>query len=243
MPPLLSIVTVTKNCVTSLDQTFKSVSAIKTADIEYIVVDGASTDGTVELIKNSEKLIDQFISEPDSGIYNAMNKGLDLAVGKYILFINGDDVLLPEGFPIVWPFLMDGNASIISARTRVLREGKSEPDLVAKTWQLFFFNAIPHPSTFVLTALLKKYRFREDLRIASDYDVFLKLFLDGNRFIKVNAITALHHRGGASSNSSLSLTEMDHIRLDRLGPMRYRFLNIAWEVYRFTKVFLYRLKR
>ena len=138
---------------------------------------------------------------------------------------------------------MDGNASIISARTRVLREGKSEPDLVAKPWQLFFFNAIPHPSTFVLTALLMKYRFREDLRIASDYDVFLRLFLDGNRFIKVNAITALHHRGGASANSSLSLTEMDHIRLDRLGAMRYRFLNIAWEVYRFTKAFLYRPKR
>jgi len=238
-PPLLSIITVTKNCAASLKATLESVKAIKNADIEYIIIDGSSTDGTVELIKNSGELVDKFISEPDSGIYNAMNKGLDLAVGKYILFINGDDELLPEGFPIVWPLLIEGNASVISATTRVLDDGKSTPDLIAKPWQLLFFNTMPHPSTFVLTALLRRYRFREDLRIASDYDLFLRLLLDGNRFIRVNAITALHHRGGTSANSALSLDEMDRIRLDRLGNIRYRFLNMSWAMYRMTKSFLH----
>jgi glycosyltransferase involved in cell wall biosynthesis len=182
-PPLLSIVTVTKNCAASLKATLESVKAIKKADIEYIIIDGSSTDGTVELIKNSGELVDKFISEPDFGIYNAMNKGLDLAVGKYILFINGDDELIPEGFPILWPLLLDGNASIITAKTRVLSSGELAPTLISKPWQLFFFNTIPHPSTFILTVLLKKYRFREDLRIASDYDLFLRLLLAGYQLL------------------------------------------------------------
>jgi glycosyltransferase involved in cell wall biosynthesis len=238
MPPILSIITVTKNCANSLDRTLKSVSAIKTVDTEYIIVDGVSTDGTIELVRNSGKLVDKFISESDSGIYNAMNKGLDLAIGKYILFINGDDELLPEGFQSVWPLLIAGNASIISATTRVLSDGKPAPDLIAKPWQLLFFNTIPHPSTFVLTALLREYRFREDLRIASDYDLFLRLWLDGNRFVKVNATTAFHHRGGASANSVLSLDEMTAIRLERLGHRKFQLIDIAWSIYRRTKALL-----
>jgi glycosyltransferase involved in cell wall biosynthesis len=242
-PPLLSIVTVTKNCAASLKATLESVKAIKNADIEYIIIDGSSTDGTVELIKNSGELVDKFISETDSGIYNAMNKGLDLALGKYILFINGDDELLPEGFPIVWPLLIDGNASIIAAKTKVLSDGKCTPTLIARPWQLFFFNTIPHPSAFMLTALLRRYRFREDLRIASDYDLFLRLLLDGHQFLKVNAITALHHRGGVSANSALSLNEITQIRQERLGDKRYRFLNIVWSIYRIVKPFLNILKK
>jgi glycosyltransferase involved in cell wall biosynthesis len=241
--PLLTIVTVTKNCVTSLNATLDTVKAIKNRDVEYIIIDGASTDGTLELIRNSGEMVDKLISEPDSGIYNAMNKGLDLAVGKYTLFINGDDQLLPEGFPIIWPLLKDGNARVISAKTRLMNDGKLAPTLVAIPWQLLFFNTIPHPSTFVLTTLLKRYRFREDLRIASDYDLFLRLLLDGNRFVKVNAITALHHRGGMSANSALSLQEMDQIRLDRLGKVRYQFLSLSWKVYRKAKSFFHVSKK
>ncbi|QWD37535.1 glycosyltransferase [Polynucleobacter paneuropaeus] len=235
--PLLSIVTVTKDCVGSLDKTLMSVSAIKTGEIEYIIVDGASTDGTLELIKRYEKLVDKFISEPDSGIYSAMNKGLDLASGKYTLFINGDDELLSDGFQVIWPILLGGSASIVSAKTKVLNEKGDASILVAKPWQLSFFNSIPHPSTFVLTTLLRKYRFREDLRIASDYDLFLRLMLDGNYFIKVDALVALHHRGGASANSILSLDEVSRIRKERLGKLRLQLCNYCWYLYRMIKTF------
>jgi len=241
--PLLTIVTVTKNCNATLERTLKSVSAVKTADVEYVVVDGASTDGTVELIINSGNLVDRFISEPDSGIYNAMNKGIDLATGKYILFINGDDELVPEGFPIVLPLLKDGQKDVIAAKTLVVESESLHVNLIANPWQLYFFNTIPHPSTFVLTDILRKYRFREDLKIASDYDLFLRLYLDSYQFVKVNATTALHHRGGASANSELSILEMDQIRLNRLGSLRYRLLNFLWKIYRIFKLSFRSLQR
>ena len=237
MEVILSIITVVKNARLTLESTLNSVSEVKLPGVEYIIVDGASTDGTLELIKRHEKLVDKFISEPDSGIYSAMNKGLDLASGKYTLFINGDDELLSDGFPVIWPILLGGSASIVCAKTKVLNEKGDASILVAKPWQLSFFNSIPHPSTFVLTTLLRKYRFREDLRIASDYDLFLRLMLDGNRFVKVDAFVALHHRGGASANSILSLDEVSRIRKERLGKIRLQLCNYCWYLYRMIKTF------
>lgn len=236
--PLLSIVTVTKDCVGSLDKTLSSVSAIKTAGIEYIIVDGASTDGTVGLIKDCGNLVDKFISEPDLGIYNAMNKGIDLANGRYILFINGDDVLLPSKFFKIWPTLVAGKYEVVSAESQVVEHLNYYPNLVAKPWKLPFYNSIPHPSTFVLTSLLRKYRFREDLRIAADYDLFLRLHLDGKRFFRVDFPITIHRRGGASGNSTLSIQEMNFIRRERLGLVRYYLSNWIWGLYRQSKSFV-----
>ena len=194
--PLLSIVTVTKNCVGSLDKTLSSVSAIKTIGIEYIIVDGASTDGTVELIKDCGNLVDKFISEPDLGIYNAMNKSIDMASGRYIIFINGDDVILPEGFSVAYEVLKESKNEVIAAVTTAVSVDGQAIGLAARPWHLYFFNSVPHPSTFVSATTLRKYRFREDFRIAADYDLFLRLFLDGKKFHRIDPIIALHDRGG-----------------------------------------------
>lgn len=235
--PLLSIVTVTKDCVGSLDKTLRSVSAIKVADIEYIIVDGASTDGTVELIENYGNLVDKFISEPDLGIYNAMNKGIDLAVGKYIIFINGDDVILLEGFLAAYEALKDSRNEVIAAVTTAVGIDGQAICLAARPWHLYFFNTVPHPSTFVSASTLRKYRFRENYRIAADYDLFLRLFLDGKKFHRVEPIIALHYRGGASSDSSLSVREMDRIRRENLGFFRFQLTNLIWAIYRYLKSF------
>jgi glycosyltransferase involved in cell wall biosynthesis len=235
---ILSIITVTKNCVATLGNTFDTVRAVKNVNLEYIVIDGASTDGTVNLIKNSDKLVDKFISEPDFGIYNAMNKGLDLATGKYILFINGDDELLPSKFLNIWPTLVAGKYEVVSAESQVVEHLNYYPNLVAEPWKLPFYNSIPHLSTFVLTNLLKKYRFREDLRIAADYDLFLRLHLDGKRFFRVDFPIAIHRRGGASGNSTLSIQEMNFIRRERLGLVRYYISNWIWGLYRQSKSFV-----
>lgn len=233
--PTLSIITVTKNCVATLGKTFNSVHAVKSDDLEYIVVDGASTDGTVNLVRNSDKLVDKFISEPDLGIYNAMNKGLDLATGKYILFINGDDELLPRNFLNIWPTLVAGKHELVSAESQVIEHLNYHPNLVAEPWKLPFYNSIPHPSTFVLTSLLRKYRFREDLRIAADYDLFLRLHLDGKCFFRVDFPIAIHRRGGASGNATLSTQEMSSIRREKLGLVRYYLSNWIWGLYRQSK--------
>jgi glycosyltransferase involved in cell wall biosynthesis len=220
--PLLTIITVTKNCVETLERTLLSVQTIKNEDIEYLVIDGVSTDGTLELV-NSHTVVDRFISEPDTGIYNAMNKGVELAQGMYVLFINGDDELVEDGFPEVMQALREKKANIVCATTLVGSLISPSEILIAKPWHLLFFNSIPHPSAFVSTSLMKKYRFREDIRIASDYGFFLRAYLDHTHFVIVPAVTALHHRGGASADTYRSLAEIKKIRMEHLGWRYYFF--------------------
>ena len=94
--PLVSIITVVRNDAANLARTMQSVAPFKNARIEYIVVDGASTDDTLRMAESRRDLIDLLISEPDNGIYDAMNKGIKLAHGTYLLFLNaGDELLVP----------------------------------------------------------------------------------------------------------------------------------------------------
>ena len=221
MQPVLSIITVTRNCSSTISDTLSSIKLIKNEHIEFIVIDGASTDSTTDLIQCSGSLVDKYISEIDAGIYNAMNKGINLASGKYTLFINGDDQVLHEDFGKVLAFLESGLADIYCAKTLALDTKQCKEVLIAKQWQLPFFNSVPHPSTFVRTDILKKFRFREDLKIASDYDLFLRLFMTGKSFKRIDVVSAIHHRGGASGNSIQSSVEVNQIRKEILGPLFY----------------------
>lgn len=228
---ILSIITVTKNCVATIDKTLDSVGTIKQPCVEYIVVDGLSTDGTLEAIRSRGDLVDRLISESDTGIYNAMNKGVRLARGSYVLFINGDDELVAGGFPDVMDAMARGAGAIICAKTLV--EGGASPieTLVAQPWRLQFFNSVPHPSSFVRRDLLLNSPFREDLRIVSDYDFFLSAYLAGRSFHALPVVTALHHRGGASGNVCCSQKEMLKVRRERLR-WRYPLINGLWMLYR-----------
>ncbi|WP_419902632.1 glycosyltransferase family 2 protein [Kiloniella sp.] len=231
---LLTIITVTWNCATTLEKTLRSVQDIKNETIEYIIIDGVSDDGTLDLISQYASLVDQMVSEPDTGIYNAMNKGVSLAKGEYILFINGDDELVSEGFPSVLQVLKQGKADIVCGTTLVGSVNAPTEVLTAQPLRLPFFNTVPHPSSFTRTALLKATPFREDLRIASDYDFFLGAYLRRKHFQILPAVTALHQRGGASGDQDLSETEIEQIRHDQLG-WRYPLYNTVGYLYRSLK--------
>ena len=234
---ILSIITVTKNCVTTLERTLQSVQSIKNSDIEYLIIDGVSTDGTLDLIKKHRTLVDQIISEPDTGIYNAMNKGISFAKGEYTLFINGDDELVPNQFPELIRILQERRAEIICATTLVGSLSSPSERLIAKPLHLFFYNSIPHPSTCVSTSLLKTNLFREDLRIASDYDFFLQAYMKNQRFLIIPIVTALHQRGGASGDSALSTRELEQIKEKNL-TWRYPLIKAIIFIYRFFKKLL-----
>lgn len=228
---LLSIITVTWNCAATLGRTVASVRAVKRSNIEYVVIDGGSTDGTLDIVRGLGGLVDCLVSEPDSGIYNAMNKGVRFARGCYVLFINGDDVLIPDGFPVVMDAMARGTHGIVCATTLVGDPLCPEEILVARPWRLPFFNSIPHPSSFVRRELLLHNPFREDLRIVSDYDFFLGAYLARESFCVLPVVTALHYRGGASGDVQRSQTELDQVRRERLG-WRCPLINGAASVYR-----------
>lgn len=236
---LLTIVTVTKNCAGTIGRTLDSVQAVKRDGIEYVVVDGVSSDGTLEAVRQRGALVDRCLSEPDSGIYNAMNKGVTLARGKYVVFINGDDALVADGFPVVMNAMGSGAIGIICATTLVGALDSPDEILVARPWRLPFFNSIPHPSSFVRRELLLHSPFREDLRIVSDYDFFLGAYLSRQHFHVLPVVTALHHRGGASNDVLRSLVELECVRRERLG-WRYPLFNGVAVLYRQGKRLLSR---
>jgi len=222
MSYILSVITVTRNCEKTIARTLESVRKIKCTDIEYIVVDGASTDSTISIVGQFHDVIDTFISERDNGIYDAMNKGAALAKGEYVLFLNGDDYLLSDGFKNALSILRNERPEILSCRSEVISEaGESLRLLQLSTWRLIFFNTVPHLSTFVRTELQRKYRFRGEFKIAADYDLFLRLLLDRHPFSSAGVTIATHFRGGFSSNISQSILECRKIRRVNLGVVIY----------------------
>jgi glycosyltransferase involved in cell wall biosynthesis len=232
---LVTLVTVARNAEASIERTLKSVAAVKDDDLEYIVIDGRSTDRTVEIVRGYGGLVDQFISEPDSGIYNAMNKGIKAASGDFILFINADDELLTKGFRQVKPLLAASTADVISCISEVRIDGRFVEHLRPSLTRLPFFNSIPHPSTFVRTQVMREFRFREDLRVASDYDLFLRLLFARKHFTKCGVPVAVHNRGaGASADTELSYREVETVKRERLGPV-YPLVTTAHHLYRFGK--------
>lgn len=117
--PVVSIITVVRNDAVHLQQTIASVSQHKGSHTEFIVIDGASSDDTCDVIELNARLIDQTISEPDHGIYDAMNKGIAMARGRYLLFLNAGDELLTDVEQIViaqsdFPVLIYGRANMIA---------------------------------------------------------------------------------------------------------------------------------
>ena len=103
--PLISIITVVFNNVSHLQKTLNSIYKQKYKNYELIVIDGGSSDGTLQIIKNNKKKIDKWVSEKDKGIYDAFNKGMDLAEGDYIGFVNSDDILLPNALKILKKYI------------------------------------------------------------------------------------------------------------------------------------------
>ena len=204
----ISIITVVYNAVATIEQTILSVVKQDYSNIEYIIVDGGSTDGTLDIIKKYEDKIEHWVSEPDYGIYDAMNKGLTYATGDYIYYLGADDCLLaPNSISQVVSFLQDNPevdvlcASVMMVDTvyrieKVYSSNFSEADVLSG------YNT-PHQGMFVRREILQKHRFDTSYHIAADYKNFLKFYLDQNIALKKSAmIVAYYANDGVSGNGS-----------------------------------------
>lgn len=183
----VSIITVCKNAETAIERTMLSVVSQNcfNENIEYIVVDGASTDKTVEIIKQySEKYPIKWISEPDSGIYNAMNKGIKMATGEYLLFLNAGDYLVHYN---VIKSLMDlfessefdviyGNAFFVNPISGKYYIKNVDEPLDAS---FFYHNFLPHQAIFYKKDVFEKFGgYDENFKIISDHVFNKKLLCD-----------------------------------------------------------------
>ncbi|MBK3333194.1 glycosyltransferase [Persephonella atlantica] len=180
--PLVSVITVVYNGERYIEGTIQSVINQTYPNIEYIIIDGGSTDRTIDIIKNYEDYIDYWISEPDNGIYDAMNKGLESATGDIIGFLNSDDFYASNNTieKVVKEFIAQkvdsvyGDLIYVNSKdtSKIIRYWKSKPykrGLFKKGWHP------PHPTFFVKKEVYEKYGvFNLKFKIAADYELMLR---------------------------------------------------------------------
>lgn len=178
----LSIITINYNNATGLEATIRSVISQSYKSFEYIVIDGGSTDGSKEIIGKHADKIGYWISEPDKGVYNAMNKGILKARGEYLLFINSGDTLY-ENEVLEKVFINNPHQDLVYGDLyRIFPDGKTDiavmPDHVDINHM--FVSTLCHPVTFIKRNLFQKYGlYREDMKIVSDWAFFFKLIVFG----------------------------------------------------------------
>lgn len=201
----LSIITINRNNADGLRKTVESVVAQTLDNFEYIVIDGASTDGSLDVIKQYENKISYWVSEPDKGIYNAMNKGIARAKGEYLLFLNSGDCLVEEN--TLQNVLSAGlDTDIVYGYQYDDINGKRQEELCLDVPYISFATLkdshIPHQSTFIRAALLKKNGgYLEHYKIISDWAFLMLALFKWNATIKrIPVFVSVYDTTGISSN-------------------------------------------
>lgn len=208
--PLVSIITIVYNNVDYIDKCIKSVSSQSYNYIEHIVIDGNSTDGTIIKIQENLEQIALFISEPDTGLYNALNKGIKCSTGDIIGILHSDDIFYSDHIidDIVNVFntqitdIVYGNGLYINRKNKVVRDYSS----CRYNNKLLLFGWIPlHTTIFVKRDVFNNYGFyNEEYLIASDYDISLRWFLNNNiSKYYLNKYLVIMRLGGKSTTLSL----------------------------------------
>ena len=208
MQPVISVVTAVRNRVATLGQALASVQAQQGARIQHIVIDGASNDGSLELLRAQGERIAVLVSEPDEGIYHALNKGLARATGDIVGFLHSDDVYAHDRVlaRVVAAFADPaveaayGDLDYVTAdAARVLRRWRSGPydrRRLARGWMP------PHPTFFARRAVYERLgMFDTDFRIAADYDWLLRVLGSGVQPAYVPEVLVKMRWGGASNRS------------------------------------------
>lgn len=221
----LSIITVNLNNRTGLLKTFTSIANQSSRDFEYIVIDGSSTDGSVELIEHTS-FIDRWISEKDAGVYEAMNKGIALATGDYLLFLNsGDqlfnDVVIEKAIP-----QLTGEAIIYGNLQQAWDDTSRIHYFPEKlTFGHFLKETIGHLSTFIRSDLFEKYGLYEtEYKIVADWAFFTKVIIKQNVSVKhIPDVVGTFDMSGMSSNPA-NFDKIDRERRQFMSKHFGRFL-------------------
>ena len=205
--PLVSVVTVVRNAVDSLESTIQSVINQTYKNIEYIIIDGQSTDGTLDMIKKYGGVIGHWASEPDDGIYDAMNKGISVAKGDWIIFMNaGDGFYDKYAIEQVIPLCMD-NVDIIYGRCEIRLDPQHKWILECRELKDLWKGIIcSHQSLLVRTAILKRMKFSTKYKMASDYDFLVRASQEGCRLINTRNIISFVAAYGLSDTNRIAAT-------------------------------------
>ncbi len=222
--PKISVVTVVYNDVANIEETIRSVINQTYKNIEYIIIDGGSTDGTVDLIRKYAENLDYWVSEPDNGIYHAMNKGALKATGKYINFLNSGDTFysynvvskIVDSLVKLDVDLIHGKAVVIYPAYNVIVKG-SLSSLKKDSW-------VCHQAIFVKTEIQKRNLFDTKYKSLADVDFCCKIIAQKIKTYQLDEFIVNYKAGGFSSDKSISYSEKYSILNKYYGKYyAYRF--------------------
>lgn len=205
MHPFVTVVTVTYNAGNFLEETIISVLNQKNVQFEYIIIDGGSNDNTLDLISKFNSRITYWKSEPDKGIYDAMNKSLEYAKGEWICFMNAGDIFYNND--VLYDFHNIKNIdelNIIYGNHSYEQNNKLNIKLPRPLSSIWKRMPMCHQSIFARTAILKSNPFNLNFKFASDYDFIYTQYLEApNRFLYINKIFSKITTGGFSENNTI----------------------------------------
>lgn len=221
----ITVITVCLNSIDTIERAIKSVIGQKYSDLEYIVIDGGSTDGTLDVLNQYNSFIDRWISEPDSGIFDAMNKGIELSTGDVIAFLNSDDWYEEDALNIVENAFMKGDFDCICFDNYVVKEDGNIVyyDATNKVFNDLYFRMIYfHSAIFCRKEFFKKKgNFNLKYKIAADYDWFLKAVIQGIKICNIHTPIFTFCYGGISSVNEIDCARearqvaLEHLSIDK----------------------------
>ena len=230
--PTLSVITVVYNNVKHIERTLKSVINQTYSDIEFIVIDGASTDGTLNTIEKYRSDIDILISEPDKGIYDAMNKGLKIASGEYVIFMNSGDEFYGNT-TVEQVFKTSAFADIYYGETEMLDENlvnqgrrrhKAPQQLQLKSFQ--FGMSVSHQAIIIKKSIVKNYDSK--YLLSADIDWILDAITKAQKIVNTQLVIAKYLMGGMSKKRHLqSLKERYQIFKNYYGFLPNLFNHVV----------------
>lgn len=231
----VSIITVCKNAQDTIERTIKSVISQDFKDIEYLIIDGASTDKTLDIINNYQEKIDTIISEPDKGLYYAMNKGIERSKGEVIYFLNSGDMLFKTNtISNVIKAFGENNVDIIYGDIALYNPDQPQKLIIRSQKDInnFFLchDTIYHQSIFAKKNIFVKYgEFNTLYKLSADYEWILRLFIKykvSNFYLDQTVAKFL--RGGLSFNEIESFKERFKIL-----PLYFNFLQVIFNGFLF----------
>ena len=251
----ISIVTIVYNGESYVERTIKSVIYQTYKNIEYILIDGASTDGTMKIVECNREYFHTIISEPDKGIYNAMNKGLRLASGDYVIFMNAGDRLASDDV-LEKVVASVGNESqlpdLIYGNYREMGESALEKVIPCYSHERAWYGMFAsHQSIFYRLGILRdnNITFDETYKVAADYKLTLQTVITGKKFLKLPfCISAFDVSGVSCKNQDLGLYEADRVRKEvlKMSLIKRHGIIVISKTSRYVKKylgFLYRIYR
>ncbi len=247
--PLITIITAVRNGEKTLECTIKSIIDQSYDRIEYIIIDGGSTDGTLDIIRKFADRVDYWVSEPDKGIYDAMNKGIRAATGDLINLLNADDYLEPGALQLVSErFMTCRIPSIIYGNAYYMDEAYGLKALFHSTLSYWLGMTVNHQSMFVHKDIYEAIGLYDTrFQLGGDYDFFARSMRHNIPFIRIDsALVNCRNTGATFSRSAQSKREVNAINRSYFGTLslkRTAFLifNRIWMPMKlWTRSFLYR---